>query len=88
MKNLFDARGLCVRARLDYAPIAMNCVLRDNLARSTGGSQLQCALQKVYAHPRDALSTNMCGETVSGIYEYLFNETNGKNCQNFVIFCQ
>ena len=48
MKNLFDARLLCVRAHLDYAralrlravTIAMNCVPRDNLARPTRGNQL------------------------------------------------
>ena len=55
MKNLFDARGLCVRARLDSAlrlravTIAMNCVPRDNLARAdtrkpAGYKQLQLVI--------------------------------------------
>ena len=48
VKNLFDARGLCVRAhakimralRLHAVTIAMNCIPRDDLAHPTRGSQL------------------------------------------------
>ena len=41
VKNLFDARGLCVRAlTLRAVTIAMNCVPRDSLARRHAGASL------------------------------------------------